>query len=102
MHFIKSLVSLVALAGFAAAQYAEEEDYAGLSRREVSEIAHGEYLAARDEYIEKRELFRRLGGNGSCMGSGMPGNSKFCYKNGKPCGPCRSSAKIGEYCLCNK
>ncbi|CAH0058504.1 unnamed protein product [Clonostachys solani] len=98
MHFIKTVVSIFALSSFAAAHFAEEAD-AGLSRRALAESAHDEYLAAREEYIEKRELFRRLGGNGTC-GKASDGR-KHCYKNGVPCGPCASNASNGQYCLCN-
>ncbi|CAH0045871.1 unnamed protein product [Clonostachys solani] len=66
MHFIKTVVSLFALSSFAAAQYADDE-YAGLSRRQLAEIAQEEYLAARDEYIEKRDLFLRAGPMGTCQ-----------------------------------
>ncbi|VUC25811.1 unnamed protein product [Clonostachys rosea] len=101
MHFTKTLVSLFAISGLASAQYADEDS--GLSRREVTEAVHEEYLAARDEYIEKRELFRRLGGNGICIQKSA--GRKQCEKrvNGKSvyCGQCRPTASKGEYCLCN-
>ncbi|CAH0025050.1 unnamed protein product [Clonostachys rhizophaga] len=57
MHFIKTLVSLFTISGFAAARF-EYSDFS-LARREIAEVAHEDYLIARDEYIEKRDLFRR-------------------------------------------
>ncbi|VUC26147.1 unnamed protein product [Clonostachys rosea] len=96
MHFAKAIVSLFALSSFAAAQYGED---VGFAPREIAEAVHEEYLAARDEYIEKRELFRRLGGNGTCRNSGK-GHMR-CYRNNLMCGNCRPTAKHGEYCLCN-
>ncbi|CAH0045874.1 unnamed protein product [Clonostachys solani] len=102
MHFTKTLVSLFAIAGFAAAQYSDSDS--GLARREVAEAVHEEYLAARDEYIEKRELFRRLGGNGKCYKDRKSMSCKKLIGHGKGttyCGKCRPTAATGEYCLCN-
>ncbi|VUC25809.1 unnamed protein product [Clonostachys rosea] len=99
MHFIKSLVSFIALTGFAAAQYADDEDYAGLSRREVSEIAQEEYLAARDEYIEKRDLFRRAGPMGVCQFFPKTGGL-VCVRGKSACGICRRDMKVGQACAC--
>lgn len=56
MHFIKTIVSLFALSSVAVARIGD----ADLEGRDVAEVAHEEYLVARDEYIEKRELFRRV------------------------------------------
>jgi hypothetical protein len=58
MHFIKTVVSLFAFSSFAAARLDGSDS--DLVRREMAEAAHEGYLAARDEYIEKRELFRRV------------------------------------------
>jgi hypothetical protein len=57
MHFVKTIVSLFALSSFAAAQVHGEELEAALAARDV---AYEDLLFARDEYIEKRELFKRL------------------------------------------
>jgi hypothetical protein len=53
MYFAKAVISLLAVAGFAAAQDPN------LARREAFELAREEYLVARDEYIEQRDLFLR-------------------------------------------
>ncbi|CAG9950926.1 unnamed protein product [Clonostachys rosea f. rosea IK726] len=95
MHFIKTIVSLFALSSVAVARIGD----ADLEGRDVAEVAHEEYLVARDEYIEKRELFRRLGGNGTCRV--FNGGVRHCMRNNKTCGPCASNAKPGQFCLCN-
>jgi hypothetical protein len=67
MHFIKTIVSVFALSSFAAAQVHGEELDAALAARDV---AYEDLLYAREEYIEKRELFKRV----SCpcsLGSGV-------------------------------
>ncbi|CAH0055942.1 unnamed protein product [Clonostachys solani] len=119
MHFIKTIISLVAFSGFAAAHQTEDDDYAGLSRREIAEIAREDYLVARDEYIEKRDLYLRAtkkaaagkkaapakGGakNGHLSGGGVgtcvPGG--LCTKGGAACGFCSHSATVGQGCLCD-
>ncbi|CAH0044946.1 unnamed protein product [Clonostachys solani] len=53
MYFTKTIITVFALAGFAAAQAGD------LERREAFEIARENYLIARDEYMEQRDLFRR-------------------------------------------
>jgi hypothetical protein len=58
MHFTKTIISLFALSSFATARLGDSES--SFARREVARDAHEQYLAARDEYIEKRELFRRV------------------------------------------
>ncbi|CAG9950927.1 unnamed protein product [Clonostachys rosea f. rosea IK726] len=98
MHFIKTVVSLFAFSSFAAARLDGSDS--DLVRREMAEAAHEEYLAARDEYIEKRELFRRLGGNGECRPA--KGGTMYCYKGQKACGTCAQTASKGQFCLCNK
>ncbi|VUC26148.1 unnamed protein product [Clonostachys rosea] len=89
MHFIKTIVSVFAVASFASA-FAEEAD-AGLSRRALAEGAEEEYLVARDDL--------QLGGNGTCRGT--RGGAKYCYKGSRACGPCSPTAATGQYCLCN-
>ncbi|CAI6028722.1 unnamed protein product [Clonostachys chloroleuca] len=71
MHFIKTVVSLFALSSFAAAKLGGSDF--GLARREMAEAAHEEYLAARDEYFEKRDLFRRFGAGGTCQANSKGG-----------------------------
>ncbi|KAK7222134.1 hypothetical protein V2G26_010137 [Clonostachys chloroleuca] len=58
MHFIKTVASVFSLSSFVTAHF--EGPDAGPSRRALVESAEEEYLAARDEYIEKRDLFKRL------------------------------------------
>ncbi|CAH0025167.1 unnamed protein product [Clonostachys rhizophaga] len=102
MHFVKTIVSLFALSSFAAAQVHGEELEAALAARDV---AYEDLLFAREEYIEKRELFKRLPGPGSCKGMGLPGEKTFtvCYnRDNRPCGDCRKTAKRGEGCLCKR
>ncbi|KAK7219173.1 hypothetical protein V2G26_007176 [Clonostachys chloroleuca] len=57
MHFIKTIISLFSFTHLVAARLDGSDS--GLTRREMAEAAHEEYLAARDEYIEKRDLFQR-------------------------------------------
>ncbi|VUC37279.1 unnamed protein product [Clonostachys rosea] len=96
MHFTKSLISLFAISSFANAR---------LARREIAEVAYEDYIVARDEYIEKRDLFRRLGATGNCNKDGRGGMRCMRYE-GKGvmvhCGSCRRQASTGEGCLCNK
>ncbi|CAG9991102.1 unnamed protein product [Clonostachys byssicola] len=103
MHFIKTIVSVFALSSFTAAQVHGEELEAALAARNV---AYEDLLFARDEYIEKRELFKRLPSPGSCKGMGMPGEKTFtvCYRNsdGRPCGDCHKTAHRGQGCLCKR
>ncbi|CAH0003430.1 unnamed protein product [Clonostachys byssicola] len=102
MHFIKAVASLFALSSCAAAQFSDSEFT--LARRELAEAAEEQYLAARDEYIEKRDIFRRAGGNGTCQ---KAGNGMSCRKYSPEkkmrvhCGPCAKNASPGQYCLCN-
>lgn len=58
MHFFK-LLSVFALSSVAVAQLTDVSE-GGLSPRAFAEAAEEEYLVARDEYIEKRDLFRRV------------------------------------------
>ncbi|CAI6100592.1 unnamed protein product [Clonostachys chloroleuca] len=95
MHFVKTIVSLFALSSFAVAHIGD----ADLERRDVAEIAHEEYLMARDEYIEKRDLFRRFASKGTCRAT--KGSGKLCYKGGRACGPCTPMAVTGQLCFCN-
>ncbi|CAH0045873.1 unnamed protein product [Clonostachys solani] len=104
MQFFKFL-SLFALSSVATAQLAGVSE-GDLSPRDFAEAAEAEYLVARDEYIEKRDIFRRAGGNGKCASAGKSGY-KQCrrYDAAKKttinCGPCDKNAAIGQYCLCN-
>ncbi|CAG9950925.1 unnamed protein product [Clonostachys rosea f. rosea IK726] len=73
MYFIKPLfffaVSCVVVAQLAAFDEADMsgrglkggEEVEMLSRRESADVAEAEYLAARDDYIAKRDLIRRHG-----------------------------------------
>lgn len=116
MHFVKTIVSLFALSSFAVAHIGD----ADLERRDVAKIAHEEYLMARDEYIEKRDLFRRVcfqplvsfifsfspsniaqfASKGTC--GATKGSGKLCYKGGRACGPCPPLAVAGQFCFCNR
>jgi ABC-type transporter lipoprotein component MlaA len=58
MRFIKTIISLFSFTHLVAARLDGSDS--GLTRREMAEAAHEEYLAARDEYIEKRDLFQRV------------------------------------------
>ncbi|CAH0042629.1 unnamed protein product [Clonostachys rhizophaga] len=99
MYFVKTDVSLFALSSFAAAQYAEDE-HAGLSPRQLAEIAQEEYLAARDEYIEKRDIFRRAPRlMGTCQYFPKT-KGKVCVRNGHGCGICTPNMAIGAPCPC--
>uniref|UniRef100_A0A0B7KRF9 Invertebrate defensins family profile domain-containing protein n=1 Tax=Bionectria ochroleuca TaxID=29856 RepID=A0A0B7KRF9_BIOOC len=103
MHFIKTVVSLFAFSSFAAARLDGSDS--DLVRREMAEAAHEEYLAARDEYFEKRDLFRRIGSGGTCQPNSKGGmECKFFdqkTRRNRFCGPCRANAPRNEYCLCN-
>ncbi|CAH0003429.1 unnamed protein product [Clonostachys byssicola] len=111
MLFTKALLLSFLGVSLSTAQFADRVDARGLDEveglfsRDVLD-AHEGYLQARDEYIEKRDLFRRLGGNGVCY-SHNKGTTMRCMKREKPgankkyCGPCRKTAAVGEYCLCN-
>ncbi|VUC23778.1 unnamed protein product [Clonostachys rosea] len=58
MHFTKTIITLIGLSGFAAAAHDANEN-TGLARRELSEI-YDDFLVARDEYREKRDLYLRV------------------------------------------
>lgn len=66
MQFFKTAVfSFLAVSSLvAAAPYPEPEpenmEVEGLSRRDAALDAHEDYLVAREEYVEKRDLFRRV------------------------------------------
>ncbi|KAK7224845.1 hypothetical protein V2G26_012848 [Clonostachys chloroleuca] len=102
MHFFKT-ITLAFLSVSAASAFTAPEV------RDMALQAESDYLQARDEYIEKRELFRRLGGNGTCKPNGTDhkGQRRYrCYKEGQTtknpaCGPCSKTATTGQYCLCN-
>ncbi|CAG9982730.1 unnamed protein product [Clonostachys byssicola] len=56
MHFTKTIITLIGLSGLAATYDANDNN--GLAQRELSEV-YDDFLVARDEYIEKRELYLR-------------------------------------------
>ncbi|CAH0004341.1 unnamed protein product [Clonostachys byssicola] len=97
MYFAKAVISLLAVAGFAAAQDPN------LARREALEAAREEYLAARDEYIEQRDLFLRKAAPqkfGHC--SRDPRSKRMVCVKGEHdfCGPCPNNAAQGAKCAC--
>lgn len=55
MHFVKTIVSLFALSSFAAANIYESDDSDLVAR----DVAYVDYLAARHEFIGKRDLYLR-------------------------------------------
>lgn len=62
MHFTNVLVSIVAMASVTTATLSQrmyDEPLQALDIRDYEDV-HEEMLAARDEYIEKRDLFRRV------------------------------------------
>lgn len=62
MHFPNVLVSIIAVASVTTASLSQRmyaEPLQALDIREYEE-AHDEMLAARDEFMEKRDLFRRV------------------------------------------
>ncbi|VUC28146.1 unnamed protein product [Clonostachys rosea] len=94
MHFLNVLVSIFAVTSAVQA----------LDLREFEETRN-DMLEARQEYIEKRALFRRLGGPRFCKGDKKP---LGCYEavpgphdhaqQWRKVGTCSSKAKVGSPC----
>ncbi|CAI6050798.1 unnamed protein product [Clonostachys chloroleuca] len=105
MRFIKTIISLFSFTHLVAARLDGSDS--GLTRREMAEAAHEEYLAARVEYIEKRDLFqraKRAGKGGKCQSS-LVGVMECQRLDGKtrkyqPCGPCAPGDPRNTPCLC--
>ncbi|CAH0035895.1 unnamed protein product [Clonostachys rhizophaga] len=98
MYFSKAIISLLAVAGFAAAQDPN------LARREAFELARDEHLVARDEYIEQRDLFLRKEKAQKIGHCSRDPRSKrmICVKGmGDLCGSCPANAAQGARCYCN-
>ncbi|CAH0057533.1 unnamed protein product [Clonostachys solani] len=98
MHFTKTIVSLLAVAGFAAAQADD------LDRRDLA-AAREQYLAARDEYIEARDLYRRKEKpthEGYCNKADHNSKTLWCLsrRTGTVCGQCKPNARALDKCLC--
>ncbi|VUC24006.1 unnamed protein product [Clonostachys rosea] len=98
MHLTKTLVSLVAVAGFAAAQADNIE------RRDL-DAAREQYLAARDEYIEARDLYRRknkVTHEGYCNKADHNSVTLWCLsrRTGTVCGQCPPNARPMDPCRC--
>ncbi|CAI6092462.1 hypothetical protein V2G26_007456 [Clonostachys chloroleuca] len=95
MHPTKTIISLLAIAGFAQADR--------LNSREV-DVAREQYLVARDEYIQKRSLYLRNAPSHSGYCNKAQNNSKTLYclsrKTGTVCGVCKPNAKVMENCQC--
>ncbi|CAH0021269.1 unnamed protein product [Clonostachys rhizophaga] len=108
MHFPNVLLSIVAVASVTTATLSERT-YGEPISHEVREYAqaHGDMLASRDEYISKRDLFRRLGGPTVCRGQtkpydcseAVPGPDTWAQRWRK-CGTCDKKAKPGSKCNC--
>ncbi|CAG9956630.1 unnamed protein product [Clonostachys rosea f. rosea IK726] len=98
MHFTKTIVSVLAVAGFAAAQADD------LDRRDL-ENAREQYLAARDEYIEARDLYRRKEAPthaGYCNKADHHSTTLWCLsrRTGTVCKQCKPKAKVMDPCTC--
>ncbi|CAH0044548.1 unnamed protein product [Clonostachys solani] len=94
MHFIKTVISLFALASLTSAQHANTN--ADLDARDTKEYLN--YVAARDNFIVARDLYRR-GSSYKCVYSHIF-SSYQCSLNGvtEKC-PC-SKAQAGKKCKC--
>lgn len=125
MHLVKTIISLFALSGFAAAQIGGDFDAEyGLARREVQDARDGylaardEFLIAREEYIEKRGLLKvntaisllhlntldfltSLQKKGKCYKDGIQNLCGTPVKGGgmSPCGICPRGFE-GKSCPC--
>ncbi|CAG9975624.1 unnamed protein product [Clonostachys byssicola] len=109
MHFTNVLVSIFAVASVTTATLSQRmygEPLQALDIRGYEE-AHEDMLAARDEFMEKRDLFRRLGGQAFCRGDkkpysceeAVPGPANWAQKWRK-CGTCGKKDKLGAKCNC--
>ncbi|CAI6084430.1 unnamed protein product [Clonostachys chloroleuca] len=105
MHLVKTIISLFALSGFAAAQIGGDFDAEyGLARREVQDARDGylaardEFLIAREEYIEKRGLLKK---KGKCYKDGIQNLCGTPVKGGgmSTCGICPRGFE-GKSCPC--
>ncbi|VUC23256.1 unnamed protein product [Clonostachys rosea] len=108
MHFTNVLISIFAVASVTTATLSPRmQPIQALDIREYEDI-HDEMLAARDEYIEKRDLFRRLGGQAFCKGDkkpydcveAVPGPSDWAQKWRKCGRKCGAKDKLGAKCNC--
>ncbi|VUC23257.1 unnamed protein product [Clonostachys rosea] len=94
MHLIKTAISLFALASLTSAQQGNTD--AALDSRDTK--AYRNYVVARDNYIEARDLYRR-GSSYKCIFSHIY-DSYQCALNGvtEKC-PCAKS-QAGKKCKC--
>ncbi|CAH0028796.1 unnamed protein product [Clonostachys rhizophaga] len=93
MHFTKTIISFLAITGFAAAQL--EDQHPDLAAREA---AREEYLEARDEYLAARENYILEKRKAPAPTKGI----MTCAIRGQGvCGYCAANAKIGSTCRCH-
>ncbi|CAI6026780.1 unnamed protein product [Clonostachys chloroleuca] len=93
MHFTKTIISFLAITGFAAAQL--EDQHSDLVAREA---AREEYLEARDEYLAARENYILAKRKAPAPTKGI----MVCAIRGQGvCGYCATNAKIGSTCPCH-